>query len=178
MEGDDTAARAGHLTLNPIKQMGFFSLVMLAVIGICWGMVPVNPANFRRKASDLIVSLAGPLTNLALACVFIIVCVGLKIVYLLFESIEISGFLSGIELIFNAFLYGSVMNIVLFFFNILPIPGLDGWAIIRYFVSPEKMMNSEFIAGAGVVLFLLAMYFMDYIYEAAFAIVDFILMLF
>ena len=48
-EGDPTAADAGHLTLNPLKQMGIISLVMFAIIGIAWGQVPVNPRNFRRS---------------------------------------------------------------------------------------------------------------------------------
>lgn len=42
-QGDPTAADEGHLTLNPMKQMGPFSLVMLAVCGIAWGRVPVRP---------------------------------------------------------------------------------------------------------------------------------------
>ena len=52
-EGDPTAADEGHLTLNPIKQMGIYSLILLALFGIAWGQVPVNPANFRSRNSDL-----------------------------------------------------------------------------------------------------------------------------
>lgn len=177
MEGDATAAERGYLTLNPFKQMGLFSLVMLALIGICWGMVPVNPANFRRKSSDLIVSLAGPLTNLALAIIFIVILFIIR--YLLRIGIEFSeNTYSAFETAFWMIGNGAIMNLVLFFFNILPIPGFDGWSIVRHFVSVEKMMTSEFINGAGVVVLLLAMYFMDEIFMVAAVIVDFILKLF
>lgn len=177
MEGDATAAERGYLTLNPFKQMGLFSLVMLALIGICWGMVPVNPANFRRKSSDLIVSLAGPLTNLALAIIFIVILFIIR--YLLRTGIEFSeNTYSAFETAFWMIGNGAIMNLVLFFFNILPIPGFDGWSIVRHFVSVEKMMTSEFINGAGVVVLLLAMYFMDEIFMVAAVIVDFILKLF
>ena len=47
--GDPTAARMGHLTLNPLKQMGVISIIMLLLLGICWGSVPVNPGNLDRK---------------------------------------------------------------------------------------------------------------------------------
>ncbi|MBR7127807.1 MAG: site-2 protease family protein [Lentisphaeria bacterium] len=168
IEGDDTAAMNGHLTLNPIKQMGIFSLFMLALIGICWGSVPVNPANFRRKSSDLIVSLAGPFTNLFLAIVFF----GINFwIWHIAQSAD-----EDIEILNKAWLmfyYGTVMNLILFFFNMLPVPGFDGWAIVRNFVSADKIRNSEFIKGASIVVLLLAIHFMDNIYQFADAIINF-----
>ena len=65
-QGDATAAEQGHLTLNPLKQMGPMSLIMLLIIGIAWGAVPVNPGRMRHRYSDALVSFAGPATNLAL----------------------------------------------------------------------------------------------------------------
>lgn len=69
-QGDPTAADEGHLTLNPMKQMGPFSLVMLAVCGIAWGRVPVRPWQMRHRHSDALVSLAGPATNFGLFLIF------------------------------------------------------------------------------------------------------------
>ena len=57
--GDPTAAITGHLTLNPLKQMGLLSIVMLLVLGICWGAVPVNPRLVTPRKRALI-ALAGP----------------------------------------------------------------------------------------------------------------------
>ena len=69
--GDSTAADAGHLTLNPFRQMGWISLVMLLVAGIAWGAVPVDPVRLRSRHSwgPLATALAGPAANLLLAVV-------------------------------------------------------------------------------------------------------------
>ena len=64
LEGDFTLRN--HLTLNPLKQMGFMSLLMLALIGIAWGSVPVDRSLLRSRWSMLKISLAGPLANLLL----------------------------------------------------------------------------------------------------------------
>ena len=48
-QGDPTAAEQGHLTLNPLKQMGVFSLIMLAIMGIAWGAVTVNPSRMKHS---------------------------------------------------------------------------------------------------------------------------------
>ena len=47
--GDDTPRLSGHMTLNPIVHMGVPSLVMFAIVGIAWGMMPVDPSRFRRS---------------------------------------------------------------------------------------------------------------------------------
>ena len=57
--GDTTAADAGHLTLNPLKQMGIISIIMLLLLGFCWGAVPVNN-HILSKRQRIAVSLAGP----------------------------------------------------------------------------------------------------------------------
>ena len=63
-EGDYTLQ--DHLTLNPVKQMGFMSLLMMAFFGIAWGGVPVNPTLLRGRWSMLKVSVAGPVANFVL----------------------------------------------------------------------------------------------------------------
>ena len=68
--GDPTAAMRGHLTLNPLKQMGFISLLMLFFIGIAWGQVPVDTRNLRGKHAPALVAAAGPVTNLMLSLLF------------------------------------------------------------------------------------------------------------
>src|SRR5512137_2480723 len=68
--GDDTAAKLGHLTLNPMVQMGPMSIVMLLLIGIAWGAVPVNPGRLRTRADAALVSFAGPAANLLLSLLF------------------------------------------------------------------------------------------------------------
>ncbi|MCK5845103.1 MAG: site-2 protease family protein, partial [Victivallales bacterium] len=65
-QGDDTAARTGHLTLNPLKQMGLISIFMLFMFGIAFGQVPVNPNKMRKPWGEALVSFAGPFANIAL----------------------------------------------------------------------------------------------------------------
>lgn len=141
-QGDDTAARAGHLTLNPLKQMGKASLLMLAVFGLAWGAVPVNPANFKNKYSELVVSLAGPATNLALFLVF-----GLLL------DISLHFFDRG--LLIGVLAYAAELNLVLAFFNLLPVPGLDGGVLIARLLPRLQLARQEWFKGTLLILFVL-----------------------
>ena len=152
--GDDTAARNGHLTLKPLKQMGWLSLVMLLFLGIAWGQVPVNPANFRSRRGRVLTSLAGPLTNFVLWLCF---TVG---VFVCFKA-------EAGELAVAMLTYGAVMNLVLFVFNMLPIPGLDGFAVVGE-VFPELLRSgSEAVKGAFFMLVVLVFVFIDKLFELA-----------
>lgn len=116
--GDDTAARAGHLSLNPLVQMGIHSLVILAVFGIAWGAVPVQAANLRRRTDGALVAAAGPAANLAL-------CVGFALAAALVRRMP--GVTSPV---YEFFRLGSLANGVLCVFNLLPVPMFDGWAVL------------------------------------------------
>ena len=151
--GDDTAARCGHLTLNPVRQMGVISLIMLAFIGICWGQVPVDHSRLRNRACGALVALAGPLTNLLLALIFAI----LTYVTLRFHQTRVTQFLA----------YGSVINFVLTMLNLMPIPGLDGWETLNSLTGHKEKLSSEF--SKGVVLFLMLALFAGIKYIYAFA---------
>ncbi len=140
--GDDTAARCGHLTLNPLRQMGLLSLVMLLFIGIAWGQVPVNRANFRSRAGMVLTSLAGPLTNFALWLIFIVLCL-------------ITGLPSDNRFAMSMLAYGAMLNFVLFVFNLLPIPGLDGFNILIEFFPGLFRRDSEVIKGAYLLMVIL-----------------------
>lgn len=144
-EGDPTAADEGHLTLNPVKQMGWYSLLLLAFFGIAWGQVPVNPANFRNRFSDVKVSLAGPLTNLLLGGLMLLLTA-----FLLYLRIEDSR---AIRMIFH----GCVLNLVLFILNMLPVPGFDGFNVVRHFFPRFLQLKSE--AGTIVTVVLIVLLF-------------------
>ena len=155
--GDDTAARRGHLTLNPLRQMGWISLIMFLIIGIAWGAVPVNRNNLTRRGAVL-VSLSGPLMNLFLA---IFGAVLLLIMLLLHaHGIAVNSLLA------KYFYYLGIYNLVLFLFNMLPVPGLDGWGVIAEFI-PFRKVHSEWIKGIMLLLMLLLITCFDYIFMAA-----------
>lgn len=134
--GDDTALQNGYLTLNPLKTMGPFSLIMLFLIGIAWGAVPVNPSTYKKKLHRSLTSFAGPASNLALALIFAIVAAVLMTVD--WESgHEISATAYEVSVRF------VMLNFVLFLLNMLPVPMLDGWHIAEPFFPQMKSISSQ-----------------------------------
>lgn len=137
--GDDTAAREGRLTLNPLAHLDPLGTLMLLFSGLIgWAKpVPVNPVNLRNPVRDMtLVALAGPLSNLALAVVVAILCwvyVGLGLESRLPESIHV-------PLLSMLFMAGP-MNIGLALFNMLPIPPLDGFRVLSYFLKAETQQT-------------------------------------
>ncbi len=151
--GDPTAADRGHLTLNPLKQMGVMSIIMFMILGIAWGSVPVNRANFRSKYADLVVSMAGPLTNLFLAVIF---AIGLAVAVYFKQTDE--------SLVFQWTLYASIFNVVLFILNSLPVPGFDGWCFVNAILPKLRNGNTELLGGASFVIIMLVLIGFRYLY--------------
>lgn len=127
-QGDNTPEKTGHITLNPVVHMGWGAIIFLCIAGIAWGQMPVNPYKFRNgRLSDIWVSAAGPLSNLALA----FVSIALLLVY------YNSGLLS------KEFLYlAARINLTLFLLNMLPIPPLDGFNIFSNIFPALKQLQS------------------------------------
>lgn len=79
--GDDTARRAGRLTLNPLRHLDLLGTLMMLFVGFGWAKpVPVNPYRFKgdRNRADLAVSLAGISVNLVLFIFFTLACCGIS----------------------------------------------------------------------------------------------------
>ena len=140
--GDPTAADHGHLTMNPFKQMGFISLIMLCFIGLAWGQVPVNPYNLNTRKKRIAVSLAGVTGNLFLVIAFS------TLALLVFCRLPQHDF--AIQML----TYGAVINMVLFIINIMPIPGFDGFNVLREYIRIDNAKTAE---KANVFFFVLAM---------------------
>jgi Zn-dependent protease len=126
MLGDDTPRLQGRTTLNPLAHLDIFGFLMILLAGFGWAKpVQINPAHFRhRKRDDLLVSLAGPLMNLALAIFFLIV---MKLIFLVPLPFLDNG---TYEIVMKIFDYIVWINIVLFIFNLIPVPPLDGSHIL------------------------------------------------
>ncbi len=118
--GDDTPIRTGRMTGNPLVHMGPWSLLALAIAGIAWGQMPIDPSRLRGKHAATKVALAGPGMNLVLA----IVCLTAYAVWLRFgaEPVEGSVAANGQDLL----LIAGMINLVLMCFNLMPFPPLDG----------------------------------------------------
>ena len=161
--GDDTAKRAGRLTLNPIAHVdpvGSVALpLLLAVAGapvFGWAKpVPVNPRNLRNpRQQTLLVSLAGPATNIVLAVGAAVVLRGAT-----HSSLPID----------LAVQFG-IINVVLATFNLIPIPPLDGSAIIERFLPatwwPGWLRLRQYsLAILFVILFLLPGNYLSHLFN-------------
>lgn len=154
-QGDPTPRALGHMTWNPLVHMGGFSLIMLALIGIAWGAMPVDPSRFRSRHGDAIVSAAGPAMNILLAIISTICCVAWIV---LADRLSISEPMAGN---FTRFFWiGAFLNVVLAIFNLLPAPPLDGSRILASFVPAYGRMfqgpNGQWI---GLGLFVMVFWF-------------------
>ncbi len=152
--GDDTAAEHGHLTLNPLRQMGVFSLIMLCLVGIAWGQVPVDYRKMRGRYAPSAVAAAGPLTNLVLGFLFL-------------AGAFVLGKHSGESFALQMLCYGGVLNYLLCILNFLPLPGFDGGAIVQNLLPRLNWDRAEWVRGLSIILLLALFAGFDYLWKAA-----------
>ncbi len=156
--GDDTARRAGRLTLNPVPHIDPFGSIILPAMGALAGVpvigwakpVPVNPAQLRNRRRDMLyVSLAGPFTN------FLLMAGAALVARSLYDPQAV--LLAGeFPLAMRIALSFALVNLFLGIFNFLPIPPLDGAALLER-VLPERWLPGwyKFRPYGIAVLFLL-----------------------
>lgn len=125
--GDDTAARQGRLTLNPLKHLDPIGSLMMLIVGFGWAKpVPVNGWRLSRREL-LEVALAGPVSNIAMAT-----GAGLAA-----RALVLTG--SRALIVVATFLaFFALLNLFLAFFNLIPIAPLDGWKVLMGLVSAEQ----------------------------------------
>ncbi len=153
--GDPTAKNLGRLTLNPLKHLDWFGSVILPALLLLSGSqtiigwakpVPYNPYNFRnRRAGEMAVAISGVAMNALIAIVF-------TIIYRL--SIINNYTFAGLEII----KYIILINLVLFVFNLVPIPPLDGSKILLAFLPNRYnrfVLVLERLGLAALILFIL-----------------------
>lgn len=136
MFGDDTAEKAGRVTLNPIAHIDPMGLLMVAIIGFGYAKpVPTNPRNFNSVWASMFVSAAGPGMNLLIAIVSInVYALGLANGW---------GFAQG-ESAQLFFVYLALINLILMAFNLIPVGPLDGHYILPYFLPKKAAQTYRF----------------------------------
>jgi Zn-dependent proteases len=151
--GDDTPRLAGRLTLDPLRHLDPLGSLMLVVAGYGWARpVPINPAVLRQRsrAAVMLVSLAGPFSNLLLALLA-------SLPYHLLRAS--AGASNGALNFLNQFLISFVvLNVTLCVFNLLPVAPLDGEKVLEYLL-PEPARKVLYAVRPYGMFILLALVF-------------------
>ena len=151
--GDDTPRNAGRLTLNPLSHLDPLGSIMLVVAGFGWAKpVPINPYALERKtaAGPMMVAAAGPLSNLLLA---ILAAIPFQMGLL---NLGVSGnLLPSISSFMTEFIF---INLILLFFNLIPIAPLDGEKVLEYFLPPNGRATLYRLRPYGPMILLLLVF--------------------
>ncbi len=148
--GDDTAKNEGRISLNPLVHIDIIGTVIIPLVNmiaggwlIGWGKpVPVNQHNFRRsRLDDVLVALAGPASNVLLAALALIV-------YRIGNSM-------GSEIVTKLTWQLAQVSVYLAFFNLIPVPPLDGSHILKNAMGINEETYARFRAFGFILLILL-----------------------
>ncbi|MCI8843432.1 MAG: site-2 protease family protein [Oscillospiraceae bacterium] len=154
--GDGTAKNAGRLTLNPLRHIDIVGLAMMAILKFGWAKpVPIDMRNFKNpKAGMAVTAAAGPISNILLAFVFLLIRSAVMGLYL-----ERSGGVGG-WLVLNEFLeYVIVISAGLAVFNLIPISPLDGSKILFAFLPQEAYFKLMRYERYGMLVLIAALFF-------------------
>jgi len=151
--GDPTAKSRGRLSLNPLKHVDPFGTVLLPLLLTASGLpafgyakpVPINPNYFKDyRKGMLLTGLAGPATNLSLAVVS-----GLATRAMLATGLANSVAGSWVAIVLYQF---ALINLVLMFFNLIPVPPLDGSRVLPVFLSDNALRTYHEFERYGVLI--------------------------
>ena len=144
--GDDTAKIYGRLSLNPFKHLDVIGVICLMFFRFGWAKpVPINSYNFKNKRSGIIiVSIAGPLSNLLLAFLSRILLVSIVKFNASQNLMPLYVFLTNM----------TYLNLGLFVFNLIPIPPLDGSKILAMFLKGGAAYRYLSISNYSSIIFL------------------------
>ena len=162
-EGDETAYRLGRITLNPLPHLDLMGSLIVPLLHFFlpvpflfgWARpVPVNPRNFRDpRWSDIRVSLAGITANLilAVAC-FLLLALALTL------GTRVSGAGGVLDVLVAVAYFGLYLNLILAFFNLIPIPPLDGSHVLYHLLPPELGARYQEVGRYGIGILMVAVF--------------------
>ncbi|HSG49222.1 MAG TPA: site-2 protease family protein [Longimicrobiales bacterium] len=169
-EGDPTAHDLGRITLNPIPHLDLVGSILVPALlyvgtnGMIFGWakpVPVNPNRFRSHPwGDIRVSMAGIVSNLGLA----VLCTLVAAVAVAADGI-LGATVSGV--VQRGAFFGIFINLLLAFFNLLPIPPLDGSHVVAQLLPRELSARYQALGRFGIPVLLLLVFFLPGVLSAA-----------
>ena len=168
--GDPTPRQHGRMTLNPIPHISPIGMIMLVLIGFGWAVTPINPSLMRGnpRTSHAIVAIAGPAFNLIMAILF-------AVLFRLFEIGSQFGLLSLSPNVANfidiLLRLGVNLNLFLLGFNLLPIPPLDGFWLLRGLLPVEMAYQMDRLLPYGTMIFFLMVFILPRLGVDVFAVV-------
>lgn len=185
--GDDTASLMGRMSFDPRAHIDIFGTIILPILAVLtnipafgWAKpVPVNPLKFRKRYWDIIVSAAGPASNLLLA----IIAAGLIKVGILMNinnGLPLEMLLdrrqeTPTQVYFFILLFFIQINVLLFIFNLIPIPPLDGSHILFYNLRRDTTKEKVymFLYQFGFIILFFILFVVDFTQKAFVTIVTF-----
>lgn len=146
--GDPTAKNQGRLTLNPMQHLDPIGTILIFIAGFGWARpVPVNRFFFKNpRLAGISVSIAGPISNLIMASL------GFLIWYAMVGMGVAAGLPAFVPEFFNVFIH---LNLVLFIFNLIPLPPLDGYRIVEDLMPKSIRPKLTQYEAYGSVIFLI-----------------------
>lgn len=175
--GDPTGRMLGRVTLNPIKHLDPLGSIFMPLVALVyhWPLIgwakptPVTPRNFKNyKRDDILVTLAGPASNLGMATAALVLLIVLKhliagggvaVMAAMAMASNVQGIATAsLPALFPValFLYFVILiNLLLFIFNLIPIPPLDGSHILRHFLPYRAVQLYDRMGMIGLIILFL-----------------------